>query len=468
MASNLDVPNDSEPASLTASQRTRSLRLPNAAGPKVSRPFTWQAAFIIALLGFWEGFPFALFGMPMVFGYQLYAGLCFIGVALYVLRLMRGFERPRIWEALPIILFIWCVAVSANYSIFIQPQELAAWLPAIFSVGPLLTIFLLLGIGATRNDAEQALYWGGMAGSVLVLMDASLHLNILGVYVRGSAFSADKIVFVKLTAAFGMFVALMRLSEFSRRMWLDLFAIVVMAYNVFIMTESRLAIFAAFLALVPIWFFVIKGWRKLLAIIVGPLIFIPVGLALVTRYIPDITRINDYLAQDVSATYRKVEADFFYNHFLETGGIGFGFMSGDSKYQNFLNFAASEGSQMYSDKYKGVAIGLVDIGVQSALYQYGYFGLILVLSMSLMVILTLTRSRSMGTGYMTTAALGWYMLALMVNPISVNYFTIFYTAHIGGLLWFVASRVSAERRVNTAAARASLTEASAERANFQR
>ncbi|NKJ03013.1 O-antigen ligase family protein [Novosphingobium sp. SG707] len=409
------------------------------------RGWRWQVALVVCLLGFWDGFPFSIFGASMVFSYQLYSAIVFAGFILYIVRALIPTLAVGWWEGVSLLLFCWCVLVSFHWSVFVQPQPLLAWLPAIFTVGPVLTIFLLKAVGATRRDAESGLYYAGAFGSLLVAVHVALGLHFLDNYARGSAFTEGRIVFFKLQAVFGLMVGLMRTAQARHPLntLAHAFASVLMCYNVFVLTESRQLILAVFLALVPIWAFALRGQTRIIIGMVAPFIVIPLGIYAVNKYLPNFSSMSDYLGQDISTQYRVIEDQHFHHVFDLSSGMGFGFMSGDPKYNNVLTFASQSAGFLYGTGKYGV--GLVDIGLVSALYQFGYIGFLLVVGMTLTCVIRLVTATRFGQDYASTSALGYMMAALMLNPIAVNYYTLFYSAHIGALLWFIASQVRAEQ-----------------------
>ncbi|MEP9403997.1 hypothetical protein [Sphingomonas sp. VNH70] len=403
----------------------------------------WRVAFVVLMLCFWEGFPFSVIGLPDVMGNQLYALLCLAGLGLYIVRLVATNRPPNFWDVIPVAFFLWCIVASARYSTQVAPQPLGAWLPAVFTVAPLLTILLYKTLGITRRDAEGGLFWAGLLGSLLVIADVTLGLHFLDHYARGSAFGEGRVVFLKLPATFGLMVALMRLIEFDlRRVPLHLLGVAAMGYNTIVLSESRLVIAALLLALIPVAILVLRGARRIVITVVGPLLLIPIVLFVIQRYLANFADLSSYLANDVSATFRRYESEFFNRYFMTTDGMGFGFMSGDPQYNNVLTYAAGSASEEFGKQYANYPIGLVDTGLISALYQFGWPGLFFVVAMTLIAAVALIASRRQGSEYATTAALGWLMIASMVSPISFNFFTLFYSAHIGTLLWFLASEAS--------------------------
>ncbi len=417
----------------------------------------WQVLAVVALITIWEGFPFLIFGMPPATGFQLYTALVFGGVLLFICRaLLRGRVSLTVWEAMPLLLFLWCGVVSYNWSIIARTSaaEILLGLP---TVAPLLTVFLLTAIGTTRRDAERGLYYSAVLASSLAIFDTTMKLGILDVYARGSEFTESHIVFFKVVSAFGLIVAIVQsanarsISEFL----VNMIGALLTGYNVIVLIESRLLSIGVFLALPIIWFLVFRGGRKIVTGILAPLAVLPAAIFFVSAYLGNFQSLDQYLEEDRSAQFRAVEHEYFANIFSQSHGMGFGYMSNNQRYDNVVTF-----SEVWAGRLAGVGdypVSIGDIGLASALFQFGYVGLALVLVMTVMCAVTMISSHRGGRDYSATCALGALMAMLMLNPISTNFFTLAYSANIGALLWFIASRVGRERaeaRQQTAAARA--------------
>lgn len=406
----------------------------------------WQTLFVIVMLCLWEGVPSALTGAPGPFGYQLFAIVIFACCPLYALRAITGRASFGLWDVGALVLFAWCFIVSLYYSAVIAPQPLSAWLFAVYTVTPILFIFALKGVDARISDVTSAIYWSAFVTSLILMANNLLELHLLDYYVRGSGFgTVNRAVFFKLEATFALTMAIVRLAY--ARSFLNvvttLVVVVVLFYNVVIASESRLAIVATFVAMLLAWFFIFRGTRKLALLIISPFIVLPAMIYVSERYMRGNYDLSSYLAQDTSASFRALEISNFRQFFDRTGGLGFGFMSGDPKYDNVISYSTNRAGYSYGTGAYGM--GLDDIGLYSALYQFGYVGLILILGMTVVAAWALIGAARRGPDYRMVAACGCVMAGFMVSPIGFNHFTLFYSAHIGGLMWFMASRVSAGR-----------------------
>lgn len=425
-----------------------SIGTPDRGGTPLSTPrgFTWQAGVIAASMTLWENFPQQLAGLDPVNSYKIYGGLILLGFAYYWVQLLRQKLKFTIWEFFALLLFAWCFISSYNFSTFIAPQPLEAWALSFYTVAPLLLLFGLKAIKATRQDAEQALFWTAFLTSLLASVDYLAHTGLLASYARVSAFQSDpRLVFFKVEAAFGLVIAIVRTyySKKTPQIIFNAAAVIIIGYNSFVLAEQRVFILATVIAAIPIWLFSMRGFRKYFAAGLAPFAAVPLALYLIQKYLPDFKNLDDYLSRDGSTQYRLLEMDYFRRAYEATDGMGFGFMSGNIKYDNVLSFGRYQAGFLVHTGDYGMAI--LDIGLISALYQFGYVGLILVLVLTVMSIVALSASAWIGREYAITSACGFQMAALMINPISTNFFTLFYTAHIGAILYFMASQVEFNR-----------------------
>lgn len=401
---------------------------------------------IAGLLCLWEGLPFSLVGLPNIFGLQLFSLLVFIGTGIYFFRcLARNLQFGR-WERVAVLLFTLCVGVSFIYSNYIRPQPLAAWIFAVYSIAPVLTLLALRAANCTIGDAMAALFWSGFIGAVVLTINQTFELGLLDFYGRGSAFGTERVVFFKLESTFALVISTVRAlyAKSLRQLLLYASALAFTFYSTIFLTESRLAILAVSLTLALTWLLVLRGKRKAMLFLLSPMIVLPALWFVVNKYLADFKGLGVYLSQDVSASWRQVTSDHFKSYFLETYGLGFGFMSANPEYNNVISYSSNFASAKYG--VVGYVVSLDDIGIFSALYQYGYLGLALIICMSLMMALSLYKAQVLGPAYRVVAAVGILVATFMLSPISMNYFTLFYTAHIGGVLWFMAAEAHRLRR----------------------
>lgn len=414
--------------------------------PPAVRANRWHALIVTVMLCLWQGLPFSIFGGNPLMAYQIYAVIAFLGLALYILRALAGRLRVQWWEFWSLALFLWCLLVSANYSMRIVPQPLSHWLPNMYSTAPIMVIFMMKAMNFTVEDVLSGLVWAGVGSSLIVIVDVSLHLPLLDAYARGSAFSDGRIVFMKGEVGLTLVALVGRLlGSSTTRMWKPLLLLIPTAFNLIVLTESRIFILASCGAIVLMIAFVAGNRQKVAAVIAAPFIGLPLVWYIVTAYFMKFTSLQDYLNNDISSQWRRLTVQHYSDYFYtRTGGMGFGFMSARPEYDNFISYSTNKAGALYG--VPGYPVSLDDIGVFASFYQYGYPGLTLVLGMSLAMIVTLVRAHRINRDWTQVSAIGLLLLMLMINPIPQNYFTIFATAQLGGIMWFVASQVSLARR----------------------
>lgn len=423
-----------------------------AAAPHLRSSSAWRTLVVAVLICLWEAFPFPLLGLNPLLAYQSFAVVMFAGVGLYVVALFAGIVRPQWWEGVSLLLFACCCLVSLNYSVYTMPQPTIQWLPSVYTVSPVLTIFLFKVLKVEVTDIVNAIIWTSFLASLLVILDTFSGAGILSYYARGSAFSDSRIVFFKLISGFGLIAAIVRvaLSPIAAQP-LNLFVTIATGMNVIVLTESRLLIVAFLLACALVWLFIVRGTRKYVLISLTPLFGLPILWFIVSRYLKGVTDLEGYMSKDVSSSWRQTTIEYFGQYFAEkTGSIGFGFMSANPEYSNFLSYSTWKAGALFD--VPGYPLTLDDIGIYSALYQYGYAGFAIILFMTVACIFSLGRAHRIDRRLAPASGMAFLMATMLISPISMNWFTLFYTGHIGGMLWFMASRVAVLR---SARARAS-------------
>ncbi|MFC4255983.1 hypothetical protein GRI97_12370 [Altererythrobacter xixiisoli] len=407
----------------------------------VRRPSLAKTLLVVLLLCLWEGLPFSLFGGNPLIAFQTYAVIAVAGIGIYLVGVFTNRVKSQWWEWVAALLFAWCLFVSFYYSTWQLPQPVIQWLPSAYTVTPVLTIFLLKGVNCELEDVVRAILWTGFVASCVVIVDVSLGTGLLDYYSRGSAFSDGRVVFLKATSGFALIIAFTRLAQSPPQMFIpNLLIMLPIAYNIFVLTESRIFILAIFLAIGLLWLLVLRGTHKVFLAALAPFTAIPLLIFVADRYFSNFRGLDQYMAQDVSSKWRAITIEHFSEHFDRfTDGLGFGFMSANPIYKNFLSFSTNDAGALHG--VAGYAVALDDIGLYSALFQFGYVGLILIIVMTFVCIFKLGRAHRILRRLAPVSAMGFLMATLMISPISMNWFTLFYTAHLGGMLWFMASRV---------------------------
>jgi hypothetical protein len=175
---------------------------------------------------------------------------------------------------------------------------------------------------------------------------------------------------------------------------------------------------------------------------VGVLVVLAAGPLLLGKYLDKITSNAQYFNRDASVRFRTIEFQYFYDAFQHTYGLGFGVMSTGVGKKNILSYAANQAGYIYGTGSYG--LGLSDIGIFSALTQFGYIGLIITLFMTGMASFKLIKYARADPRFWSAGAAGCLMLAFMLSPLPMNFFTLQWTVFVGNVLWFLAAQTNAE------------------------
>jgi len=408
--------------------------------PKRSEGFRYQIALIIVLIALWEGFPFTFIGIDDdSIGCKIVAIISIIGLPIFLIKTFSGKSKISFYHTLSIVFVIWCFIVSFYFNNYVEPKPISQWLPSGYIVLPILLVFLLSATNTTIPDVEKSIVIIGIIGSAIAIIDSYLNIGILYFYHRNASDGDSRIIFCKMPALFAFIISVTKLYNCRSfyQFIIYLLSSIITIYNVVILTESRLSLAGIIISIVMIGIFVLKNSRRFYLIITGIIISVPASIYIIDNFFSKFESFDQYLNSDVSARFRQQEIALFSNVFSGTNGLGFGFMSLNRAYHNTLTFAAYDAGNLVGTGKYGMA--LTDIGLYSALYQFGYLGIFLVLTYTLLAGVTLIRSRRFGREFSSTAAVGWLFLSLLVSPISINFFTIQFSAHIGALVFFMAS-----------------------------
>jgi len=420
-----------------------ALERPQSIGPAYREPPTLKSTiFVITLIAMWEGVPFTFLGFDDSLGCKIVAIVALLGLPLFWLKSASGSVRFTAYHASAIAFVLWCVLISFNFNTFVEPKPIAQWLPSAYIVMPITLIFILQATGTKISDCENAIIFAGLIGSIFAIIDSLLDLGLLSFYQRSGSDGAIRIVFFKMPALFAFIICFTKIfigRNLGSVIGYSVISIITL-YNVVVLTESRLSLGGIIIAIFCIFLYVLRGARRVylgITIIVGG---IPALSYIADKFLSNFVSFDQYFKSDVSAWFRSREIEHFSAAFDRTQGLGFGFMSLNAAYNNTLTFAAYEAGRLVGTGKYGMA--LTDIGLYSALYQFGYVGLVSILFLTFLTGVTLIRSRRLGIDFYTTSAFGCLMLSLLVSPISINFFTIQFAAHLGAIAYFMAAECS--------------------------
>ena len=424
------------------------------AGPHLTRLSLDHLRTVSLVLGFfaWEGVFAAMMGQSTWSHKYLIAAAIF-AAACYRLMILLLRGSASIYETLSYLLFGLCTAVSIVSNTWVFPQDIRFWLPALYTISPILLLPALSVFGIKEKHILDAIIAVAIGASLLIVADQALQFDFMQVFVRADGLNVErKAVILKTETCLALVILFARWGAKWGVMALwRLGAVCLLAFNLFIVTESRLVMAAVVIALSITILFAFRGRTRvallalsgIAAAILSPLIF--------DRFIQQIISFGDTIQQDMSATWRAKTFDYFYAYFQQTNGLGFGVMSAGTEANNLVSWANHFGGLWLGSGTK-YPLALADIGILQALVQFGYAGLLLVGMMTLIMSVNLFRS-GMLQARPDLFALGALVVGYTLSPLPMNFFTLEWSGMAGNALWAVTafSAVLNDKRSSTCA-----------------
>lgn len=392
----------------------------------------------------------AILGLPRYYGRQIVAVIIVLLSMAYLLSKMAKSSKLDNWEIFSLIFLFVCFIVSFISNNYIYPQDVSGWVPALYLLTPIALIFALKAYRATAAGIIAGIVFAGASGAVIVVVDHFINLSVMDVYERAATvgLSDRRIVFLKTEAAIAASVIAARLilARGMKKRLINFLIAAPLFYSLLFISESRLAIAAVMIGTAIFALFVAKGKRKLKYIVIGltvSVLFLPFALE---KYVEQF-KSSGYLEEDASVVFRLLEMEHFKEYFEKTGGLGFGVMSTGANKNNILAYSANKAGYDYGSGDYGM--GLADIGIYAALYQFGWVGLILVLYMTLVAAIYMMRIARLDKNAFDVGAVGAITLAYMLSPLPMNFFTLDSTAIDGGLLWALCGLLARSRVIGS-------------------
>jgi hypothetical protein len=384
-------------------------------------------------------------GLPQYLGGQVAAALILLGVMLWGLLVLRGFATIGFWEAGIIAFFAYCILVSLIYSTFLSPQPLTEWVPAIYTIVPVLLILPLKSMRVKLDEAFAAIILVAVIGAILQDFDQFHNLGFLDQYVHGSFLgSTRRLELFRNEMAFALVICFARLLNAKKlRRWLSCLAVLLLVgYALFVVAEARLPMSAVLIGCTLYLLVMYKNSKKPLVVSIVVILAVVILPVLLGRYIHYLNTIGDMRVNDTGLAFRALEWTHFNAAFEKTHGIGFGVMSAGAGKNNIISYANKYGGYLIGTGSS--AVGLVDTGLWAAMFQFGYLGLAFVLGMNIIVIRKLWKAGRTSYAYLyrtECGALAVVLLGLLISPVPVNFFSVGTYSQDGGLLWFLAAAV---------------------------
>lgn len=406
-------------------------------------------AFVASMYLLGAGFPFTLVGLPIYLGQEVAAAVILLGAMGWVWLVVRGVARIGRWEIGLIAYFAYCVIVSLISSTAIFPQSWTGWVPALYTIVPLLLIFPFKLMRVKIGDAATAIILVAVIGSLLVGIDQFYRIGFLDQYQRGSVFgSIRRVVLVRTEMALALVMCFARLLDAKRWLRRLLYAgcIAVVTFALFVVSEGRLSIAGSMIGCFIYFFVMYKNSKKPFVTSIIIIVLAIVLPLLLGKYITYLSDIGDIRANDRGIAFRVIEYGYFEAAFEKTHGIGFGVMSAGESNHNVVSFASKRAGYMYGTGSYGVELS--DLGLWAALFQFGYIGLALVVLMTVAVIRKLWIVGRANNSYPYRAecgAVAAVVIGFMISPLPINLFSLAWTVEYGGLLWFLAAAAVSPR-----------------------
>jgi hypothetical protein len=167
------------------------------------------------------------------------------------------------------------------------------------------------------------------------------------------------------------------------------------------------------------------------------LVVLPVLIILLMPYITKLLGADNYMREG-NIDIRIQSMDFYWNQFKQTGGVGFGVLSGGDDARNFFAIAQRHGNGSWP-------FYLADTGILSALYQFGWGGLAFAIGMPLWLgtRFILLSKKLPSQVRVFPMALGCFLLGSVIHPWPQNYFTLDWSIMFGALTWYACSDLEA-------------------------
>jgi hypothetical protein len=359
----------------------------------------------------------------------------------------EAFVRGRIllgWYAVPALLYLMMLAVSALANNLLYHIPLSSWLPSMYYFAPILVLYLLAFLNVSSKDFLVGVVIASTAVALLSLSDSLLGTGILAGYERYTVLDteATRIVVMKNE----LVIALLALAATIIDRWrpdratlLLGGASAVIASSLIVVQQSRLSLLSAAVGLLIVLLLSGRVSLKNLLAVVMPIavLILPAILYLSAPYLSHLAALD--LADpgnslNIEVRYRTIS--YFWDQFLSTGGLGFG--------------SASYGSGFGHPISNGLVnnLNVADAGAFQALFQFGVVGLIswLWITVAMVVLAARALGQRTAAGRVPALVVLGAVAGFTLLPLPVSVFTQAWTIQVGGALIFLAWRMDQERR----------------------
>jgi hypothetical protein len=404
------------------------------------RPVSYRnVALIVFVTLTWEGLIPVLFGAPIHVGRYFICGLILAGTLLWIRNFLTGRATPIKENLFGPILALYCVVITLNYSMLNAALPAREWLYAQYTLIPLFICFSLNVLGVSWKDVVVAIVAAASICSLISVFDQFFEFATLDVFTRASINNVENRRMFLMRLETGATVALLGTyllanGRLNARSVIFLVLMLLNAFVLFRVSESRQSILTALLA---VFFFVafggIKKQRLYYIVTLWPAVLAYLLYLIVGDYIERFISSRDYI-KDGNIEIRLQALDFFWRHFNQTSGLGFGILSNGDDARNFLANAFRTGNGEWG-------FFLADTGIFSALFQFGWIGLVFAVSLPLWAASMLIRAARHASREQRAVllAFGCIFLSSILHPWPTNLFTLEWTLLFGALTFYAAT-----------------------------
>jgi len=402
------------------------------------------ASFLVALALLLQwGLPLIFVGIPAWISIQAYSVFFFLAACWRLVRVGK-YGSLDAWEIGIIVFMGYCYFVTIVASSFIFGYGISEWTTATIYIFPLLFIFVARVFDVKVRNILAGFVIATSISASLIIIDRIAPIAVFSDMLSRSTLSntSRRIVLMHNESAFAMVIlvgylaGVKRLSQFIA----GLIPLLMIGFSLVIVSESRLALGATMIGIGIFFFVVFRHRMKPVFFALGVVVLMASAPFLFSKYIDSLEkvvltgRLDELTSQEETTRFRVTEIGHFENYFDMTNGFGFGLLTISPNKENFLSRSMFALSVLYDVDSQ---MGLVDIRMYAALYQFGYVGLACVLFLTVLV-----GTKCIGVGRrrlhpqsQMVGAVGCVTLAYLISPIPANLFTVDNTVLIGGLIY---------------------------------
>ncbi len=410
-----------------------------------SRIRVWAVLFCALLPLVWEGVPFTVIGLPRAGGYYAISLLILISIIILPFRRIDYRIKLSIYSILSICLALLMLTVSVVSGLLFYKNPILSWVPELVYYSPVLLIFVFISFGIRLPEIVAGIALAATVAATLATIDHYSKIYFLDNYIATSGFDfyARRIMLLKNEVGCAICISFAWLATGRKPLvlWASLVILALTFFDMFQIIETRLVIGAAMIACALFSVFYVSNRRKIGGIFIVAIVALAAGPALFGKYIDQAQSMGS-IENDKSYQWRALTVDQYQKVFDETYGVGFGIMSIKDFSGNILSYTLHQAPTLHGIERGTWGFYLADISFYGALFQFGVAGLIFTLIMTLMIPISLLRYAKYKNiaGRAGAAAIGLFVLFLLISPWPTNLFTLSWSMLSGNMFWACAAR----------------------------